>query len=101
LLKSVNPTGPGSVDLVLSNNTAVEVKYWSADYLRGNIEALARQLGRYNDLATLRQVTVEFVQTSQNPVTQDTLRWLGNQLASREVDLSRFVFAVVPNPGIP
>jgi len=66
-----------------------------------NTEALARQLGRYNGLATLRQVTVEFVQTSQNPVTQDTLKLLGDELAPYGLDLSKFVFTIVPNPGIP
>jgi RHS repeat-associated protein len=33
LLESVNPTGSGSIDLVLNNNTAVEVKRWTANYL--------------------------------------------------------------------
>jgi hypothetical protein len=101
LLKSVHPTGSGTVDLLLNNNTAVEVKYWSAEYLAGNAEALADQLLNYNDLGSLRQITVEFVQTSQNPVTSEMFGWLGEKLAGRGLDLSKFVFTVVSNPGIP
>jgi hypothetical protein len=89
------------VDLLLNNNTAVEVKYWSAEYLAGNAEALADQLLNYNDLGSLRQITVEFVQTSQNPVTSEMFGWLGEKLAGRGLDLSKFVFTVVSNPGIP
>jgi hypothetical protein len=89
------------VDLLLNNNTAVEVKYWSADFLAGNTRALATQLVNYNDLATLRQITVEFVQTSQNPVTSEMLGRLGSELAPYGLDLSKFVFTVVSNPGIP
>jgi RHS repeat-associated protein/uncharacterized repeat protein (TIGR01451 family) len=101
-LEAVNPTGPGSIDLVLKDNVGVEVKYWSAQYLTDNVEGLAKQLRGFGPLQ-LRQITVEFVETSsEKPVTNSMLASLRDQLVTQfSIDLSNVTFTTVPNPGIP
>ncbi len=100
-LQSVNPTGEGSIDLLLSNSTGVEVKYWQAQTVMQDIGGLARQFDSFNRMG-LNKIIVEFVQTKDNPVTQATLSELQQQLVARYgLDLSKFVFEIVANPGIP
>jgi RHS repeat-associated protein len=76
-LQSVNPTGSGSIDLVLNNNTGVEVKYWTSQRVADDIRILANQFSGFNNLG-LDQITVEFVQTQGKPVTTETLVWFKN-----------------------
>jgi hypothetical protein len=99
MLQSVNPVGEGTIDLVLKNNTGVEVKYNQAQYVLDHVDDLARQLSNFNNL-NLNRIVVEFVQTKGDPVTQTTLTTLQQRLAGR-VDLSNIVFRIVANPGIP
>ena len=72
MLQSVHATGKGTIDLILKNNTGVEVKYWQATTVlspRG-ITSLAKQMQGFNDnLPHLTRIRVEFVQTANNPVT--------------------------------
>jgi RHS repeat-associated protein len=100
MLQSVNPVGEGTIDLVLKNNTGVEVKYNQAQYVLRNIDRLADQLNNFKRL-NLNQITVEFVQTQNNPVTQATLVELQQELTLAGADLSNIVFRIVANPGIP
>ncbi len=100
-LQSVNPTGQGSIDLVLSNSTGVEVKYWRAQTVINDIGSLANQFQGFNKLG-LNKIVVEFVQTQKDPITQTILADLQQQLVSQYgLDLSKFVFNIVANPGIP
>ena len=100
-LKSVNPSGKGSIDLVLTNNTGVEVKYWSAQSVFDDIRVLESQLRGF-DRVNLDHIVVEFVQTRGNPVTQAVLMQLQTQLKIEfGLNLSKFTFTVVSNPGIP
>ena len=99
-LQSVNPTGRGTIDLILNNNTGVEVKYWSESYLSANTRSLANQIQGFNNL-NLNRITVEFVQTRNNPVTSTSLNTLRGELTRMGVDMSTINLTVVPNPGIP
>lgn len=99
-LQSVNPVGEGTLDLLLTNNTGVEVKYNQAQYVLRNVDRLADQLDNFKRL-NLNQITVEFVQTKSDPVTETVLTRLRHELAMRQVDLSNIVFRIVANPGIP
>ncbi|MBX7233672.1 MAG: hypothetical protein K1X65_04755 [Caldilineales bacterium] len=100
-LQSVNATGEGSIDLLLSNSTGVEVKYWQAQTVIQDIGGLAKQFDSFNQMG-LNKIIVEFVQTKDNPVTQAVLSELQQQLIARYgLDLSKFVFEIVANPGIP
>ena len=106
MLQSVHATGKGTIDLILKNNTGVEVKYWQATTVlspRG-ITSLAKQMQGFNDnLPHLTRIRVEFVQTANNPVTRQTIRQLEIALRSdhSSLDMSRITFHVVTNPGIP
>jgi hypothetical protein len=86
----------------LNNNIGVEVKYWSAERILSSegLDILANQFSRFQGLG-LDQITVEFIQTQYNPVTQQILVNLQQELISRGVDLTNFSFVVVQNPGIP
>lgn len=100
LLESVNPTGSGSIDLILTNNTGVEVKYWSAQYLANNAGKLASQLQEFKSL-NLDRITVEFVQTQGQPISEAMLSEIQALLLQYGVDLTNITFSVVTNPGIP
>ena len=102
VLREVNPIGEGTIDLILNNNIGVEVKYWSAERILSSegLDILANQFSRFQGLG-LDQITVEFIQTQYNPVTQQILVNLQQELISRGVDLTNFSFVVVQNPGIP
>jgi len=101
VLQSVNPTGARSIDLLLNNNTGVEVKYWSAQRVFADIQILADQFRGFGGLG-LDHVVVEFVQTQNKPVTQAVLGQLQTQLSTQfGVNLSNFTFTIVSNPGIP
>ena len=99
ILQSVNPVGKGTIDLVLTNNVGVEVKYNTAKYVIAHANRLANQLTKFGDL-NLNQIVVEFVQTNHNPVTEIVLTELRQQLAANQVDLSNIVFRIIDIPGI-
>jgi hypothetical protein len=99
-LRSVDPVGNGTIDLLLNNSTGVEVKYWSAQYALNNVRPLAEQIQGFSNL-NLNQITIEFVQTVNNPVTQSTINKLQQQLVTQYgANLSNIIFTIVSNPGI-
>jgi YD repeat-containing protein len=99
VLQSVNPVGKGTIDLVLTNNVGVEVKYNTAKYVTNHVNDLGKQLTRFEELG-LSQIVVEFIKTKDDPITDAILAELRRQLTIRQVDLSKIVFSIIENPGI-
>ncbi|MDZ7296246.1 MAG: RHS repeat-associated core domain-containing protein, partial [candidate division KSB1 bacterium] len=85
--------GANRYDLVLDTGTVVEVKYWRESYATGHVEGIIDQLKRYQ--ASGRQLKLEFVRTSTDPITDEFLKQLREQLQKAGIDLSRLTIEVV------
>jgi hypothetical protein len=79
--------GNGRFDIVLKGqNTAVEVKYWSQEFLTSNYQKLLNQLTRQQ--AAGKNVVLEMYQTQTDPITRTSFDQLVNNLQKDGINLS-------------